>query len=207
MSGPVHYFTQSSAFRFSRINVNGVGLPSGNNPYLLRENLNVALGTMGPAYYANPINNAPCNPNADLVTGCNYSLDTILIVTTQPTTYPPCITAIMGAGWPSTFQTAIASQPTFLLQFLELLNLVENSSQTYGPFCTTEAYELHVIFNGNIDVSWGALVNVSGSNRRQTPWPLSFPNSITSFELTVYDPLAKAWFQTEPQLYFSDLVS
>lgn len=194
-----HYFTHSSGYCFPPANGNprgnGVFTPSNNNIPSLRLHLAVALGSKSPAYFASPTTK-PC-PVPKVIESCNIA-NMLEILTFGPTTYTTCVTNFWAA-FGASFYATINAQVTLLTQFQALLTLVSNLAQAYGPNCTTESFQLHVIFDNKIDVNWGQLVNSAGTFYRD-PTPLVFPDTFETFELVIYANGTKQHFSASPAL-------
>lgn len=185
----IHNYTHSSGYCFGPNNQNGVFGPSNNNPKVLRDHLNIALSSKHPGWFANA-HQQECETVEEKV--CDIS-SLPVIQTVGPTGYTPCVVNIVAA-FGASFNGQIIAQPTLLGKYNELLTLVSNPIQLYGAVCTTDSFELRIIFDDKISISWGALIDNTMGSYIKTLAALPFPSSFTSFEIVVYSTLTNTHY-------------
>jgi hypothetical protein len=177
-----HNYKHSSGYCFGPNNQNGVFGPSSNDPKVLRDHLNIVLSSKSLGWFANGHSETDCEPDVqDKV--CDITTLPI-ILTVGPLDYTTCVANIVAA-FGASFNGQIIVQPTFLEKFLKLLELVSTPAQLYGPICPTDTFELRVIFDDKVSISWGELTN-SGLGYIRDTSPLNFPVTFTVFEIIVY---------------------
>lgn len=185
----IHNYTHSSGYCFGPNNQNGVFGPSNNNPKVLRTHLAIALSSKHPGWFANPQSQECENAEAPV---CDISALPV-IQTVGPSGYTPCVTNIFLA-FEALFNGQIILQPTLLGKFSELQTLASNPLQPYGPVCMTDSFELRIIFDDKISVSWGALIPMGNYVKASAPLP--FPTSFQSFQITIYSTLTMTHYSS-----------
>lgn len=204
-SGTIQRISRSVAFCFGQTNRNGVGTPSVNNPYLLRENLNIALSSKVPAWYSyGPEQKEVCeNPVVPIV--CDLSRKPDIITVTLPPLIDYSTNCKAGFNY---FYTNLAAegcdtQPTIEGQLLCVMDYISNPSLVYAQTSGSDIpcdpvddpFEVVVIFDNKVAVSWGPLIESSGDLIRKMS-PMPFPVEFTSFTITLYQVNTKTHWVT-----------
>jgi hypothetical protein len=179
----IHNYTHSSGYCFGPNNQNGVFGPSNNNPKVLRDHLNIALSSKHPGWFANAYQQE-CETVEEKV--CDIS-SLPVIQTIGPTGYTPCVVNIFNAI--DLFAPPVISSDPILDIFLGFLTFVATANPQYGAVCMTDSFELRIIFDDKISVSWGALIDNTMGFYVKTSAPLPFPPSFQSFEIVAYSTL------------------
>lgn len=208
MSGTAHKIRFSSGYCFGPNNRNGVFTPSNNDPFNLRQHLNIALSSTMPAYFANP----PPEPVSceDIVVPDTCNLARLADIITLPLPSPPnCISAF------DTFYTNLfAACPNNILASIEehlfcVMVTLSNYAFIYAASAdtpcdpATEPFEIVVIFDDKLAVSWGALTDngTPGGNLYRSIAPMPFPLNFSTFEVTMYKVATKTHYSDPRGVY------
>lgn len=132
-------------------------------------------------------------------TGCN-SEDLVPVPTVALPGTGSCVDVINASFAPG-FSFTLGNFTGFYNKFAQLNDSVSLLLQ-WGTFCTTEVFELVVIFDGKIPISWGVLTDSGGFGFR-TPTKQPFPQAFTSFEMVIHSVTNNIYYQTSPRLLYT----
>jgi hypothetical protein len=204
-----HYYTHSSGYCFSPANPNGIFTPSNNDPKNLRAHLDIALSGKTLAWHANGNTNDNCDP--EIEEACNISDLPDVPLTLLPvfSSGEDCVASFncfkdtvinTGGVCAADDQKTIENHLLCLITFLasDPLFLFASSVKAYGPICdlNTRPFEVVVIFDNKLAISWGLLFSPDNINIYKNVAPLPFPTTFTCFEITFHDINANVYYST-----------
>jgi len=110
--------------------------------------------------------------------------------------FPTCVSDIIAAvGEPgSTIFDDVEAAGELNAALLTLINLMSDQSREYGPFCDTDTFELVIIFDDKLALSYGELIDM-GMNVRDTLKPLVFPTTFISFNFVLHSLVSDTYYQ------------
>lgn len=174
----------------------------------LKAHLRAATGSYTPAFSSFPMQKESAdtsNPPDIVCDLCDFSP-----VTTVSGTGKTCLNdgsgfmdVINTDGW---YATVSAASGGIYGKFLALLNLVSTTT-SYSPVsasCASDTWTMYVIFDNKVALSWGNFVNISGTTwQRDNTAPLIFPDSFSTFELTIFQASTNTFYSFPTPFKFS----
>ena len=114
-----------------------------------------------------------------------------------------CVDQI-NASFAGGFSFTISAFTDFYRQFTAL-NDETSLTLLWGPFCNTEVFELVVIFDNVIPLSWGVLVQdvLTPAENHRSPSIQPFPVSFGTFEMVIHSITNNIYYQTSPRLRYT----